>query len=709
MVNDLAQWVVQLRGWPGLMLAFTAVQAPMLAGLVRGHASWRKLALSPVIAAPLTAVAAAGMAAGGPVMQGLGLAGEGLLQLSLAAGLSAALGYATGLKLARGSSFTDVHRRGTIIADGASALAAVHAASGARRGAGKAFFAGRPCDAGGVTLAGIPVASADETKHFKLIGTTGTGKSTAIQEILGGALARSDRAVIADPDGGYLRRFYDARRGDVILNPFEPNSVRWDLFGEIGNAYDIDQLARSLIPDHGGPDRSWRDYARTFFIAVTRQAHAAGVTDVAELYRLLVMAGTSELRQLVAGTPAQPFLEEHNGRMFDSIRSVTSSAVGTLEYVATQRAEPFSVRRWVAQGSTIAPDDPRHPSRGGGVLFIPYHAGQIAALRSTVSAWMRLAIFEAMNQGEGDQRLWFVVDELDALGQIDGLKDALARLRKFGGRCVLGFQSIAQVSSTYGAGEAQTIVENCGNTLILRCSGSEHGGTSHFASRLIGQREIKRTSVSRTQRMTDWTASTTHAEHFAIEPAIMDSEVEQLEDLEGYVKFASLPQWLRVRLQPQVRQTLASPSSRFVRMSAAPLPRSASMPAPRPAAEASQSTSGIAVSALPAPAVQSRLDAAQAWQRWRSGRDKPACLGDDLPQRMAAAEENPKNSFDGKQPLKTVDEEAVPSGKRVAEQAATDRGSRVKASRRRLRSDKEVRPAAVRGIAPRARDSADRK
>jgi Type IV secretion-system coupling protein DNA-binding domain len=51
-------------------------------------------------------------------------------------------------------------------------------------------------------------------------------------------------------------------------------------------------------------------------------------------------------------------------------------------------------------------------------------------------------------QGEGDQRLWFVVDELDALGAIDGLKDALARLRKFGGRTIIGFQSIAQVSGT---------------------------------------------------------------------------------------------------------------------------------------------------------------------------------------------------------------------------------------------------------------------
>jgi type IV secretion system coupling TraD/TrwB family protein len=42
---------------------------------------------------------------------------------------------------------------------------------------------------------------------------------------------------------------------------------------------------------------------------------------------------------------------------------------------------------------------------------------------------MRLAIFETMNLGEGDHRLWFAIDELDALVQIDGLKDALARLR----------------------------------------------------------------------------------------------------------------------------------------------------------------------------------------------------------------------------------------------------------------------------------------
>jgi len=155
-----------------------------------------------------------------------------------------------------------------------------------------------------------------------------------------------------------------------------------------------------------------------------------------------------------------------------------------------------------------------------------------------------------MNRPEGDQRLWFVVDELDALGEIDGLKDALARLRKFGGRCLLGFQSISQVSGTYGAGAADTIVENCGNTLILRCSASEKRGTSQFASRLIGQREVIYTSYSQTRQPGAWLPSKTTSEHRTIEPAIIASEIERLADLQGFLKFASIPDWHRVTLSP---------------------------------------------------------------------------------------------------------------------------------------------------------------
>jgi type IV secretory pathway TraG/TraD family ATPase VirD4 len=163
---------------------------------------------------------------------------------------------------------------------------------------------------------------------------------------------------------------------------------------------------------------------------------------------------------------------------------------------------------------------------------------------------MRLSMFEAMNQPGKEQRIWFTVDELDAVGQIDGLKDALARLRKFGGRCVLGFQSIAQVSGSNGHAEAHTIVENCGNSLILRSSASEGGGTARFASSLIGDREVLRTTQSRSRRPLDVIGVKTTSQQVSLEAAILPSEIEQLPDLTGFLKIASRPEWLRVRLTP---------------------------------------------------------------------------------------------------------------------------------------------------------------
>jgi len=534
-----ARLVELIHGTNGLLLAFLSVQIPMLVGLIRSRARLAHLVLSPVPAVVLTLIVIIVMALLAPLLTILGAPPNSGPDLTVAFALFVAAGYAAGRLLVRKQSASaSYYRRGAVVANAAAASRAPPAARVARANGGSLR------SNGALTLAGLTVAEDDETKHFKVIGTTGTGKTTAIREMLRAALERGDRAVIADPDGGYLGRFYDGDRGDVILNPFEPDSVRWNLLGEIDNDYDVDQLARSLITDHGDPDRSWSEYARTFFIAVTQQALSSRVTDDRELYRLLAKASTAELRLLLAGTSAGPFLEEGNERMFGSVRSTASSAIRVLDYTTRQEGTPFSIRQWVKHGAA------RHSGGRGGVLFLPYKAGEIAALRSVISAWIRIAIFEAMGRGEGDQRLWFLVDELDALGEIDGLKDALSRLRKFGGRCILGFQSTGQVSGTYGRAVADTIVENCGNTLILRCSASERGGTSEFASKLIGQRQVVHTTRSRSRRSSDFVRTTTTSEHLSIEPAVMASEIERLPDLEGFLKLASIPDWRRVRLTP---------------------------------------------------------------------------------------------------------------------------------------------------------------
>ena len=520
-------WHAVEHGLPSLLFAYAVTGVPMLIGLIYQRANFQRLLSVPLMAAPVTAIALAAWSALHAAWAAHGTVPTGHALYWFATFFLALCGAFAGILLG-GTRSNTTHERGTLIEEG-------------RRTRVKR---------GDVSIAGIPIPPMDETKHFKLIGTTGTGKSTAIREILSGALARGDRVIIADPDGGYLNRFYDEKAGDAILNPFDNRSKRWDLFAEIDQPYDVEQLARSLIPDHEGTDRTWRNYARTFLTAVTRQLWELGARDptqrnLAELYRLVSIAPAEELRIIVENTPAQPFLESGNERMFGSIRSVASSNLAALEHISQQSAPALSIRQWVRGGQ--APG-----TKQGRVLFLPYTASQISALRSTISAWMRLAIFEAMSGQERDQRLWFIVDELDALGQIDGLKDALARLRKFGGRCVLGFQSIAQVSSTYGQGEAQTIVENCGNTFILRCSASEQGGTAQFASRLIGQRQVLRLQQSRTRQPDKWASSTTISEQRALENAVLPSEIEQLPDLSGYLKLASSPSWQRLTIaQPR--------------------------------------------------------------------------------------------------------------------------------------------------------------
>jgi type IV secretory pathway TraG/TraD family ATPase VirD4 len=587
------------HGTNGLLFAYACALVPMMVALIRERARVVEYFNSLWMAVVVMVIVAIVASLASALLHHYGMGGHDVLEFLVDSGLCVYLSYTFGVAMARYRESDGWHRRGAVVSDAKPA-----SKPGRPR---RADADSREVVTGSlpITLAGIPVAAEDETKHFKFIGTTGTGKSTAIREMLSAALARGDRVVIADPDGGYLSHFYNADRGDVILNPFDPDSVKWNLLGEIRNDYDVDQLARSLIPDSGGSDRIWSGYARTFFTAVVQQVIAGSVTDDGEIYRLVTKGTWEELKLLLAGTVAGPFMEDGNEKMFGSVRSVTSSAIGALKYTVQQRAAPFSVRQWIRQGAAV-----KNGGRGG-VLFMPYKAGEIAALRSSISAWMRIAIFEAMDGSEGDQRLWFVVDELDALGEIDGLKDALARLRKFGGRCVLGFQSISQVSSTYGKGVADTIVENCGSSLILRCSASEQGGTSQFASRLVGQREVVHLSESKTWRPGEWSASRTRSEQRSIEPAVMASEIERLPDLQGFLKFASIPDWLRVSLTYVKYPTIDRPT-RAASATLTPEPTTVAQPSGGDSPTASASGSMASRAATGKGARKSRTRKAQS-------------------------------------------------------------------------------------------------
>src|SRR3546814_11279809 len=134
--------------------------------------------------------------------------------------------------------------------------------------------------------------------------------------------------------------------------------------------------------------------------------------------------------------------------------------------------------------------------------------------------------------------MWFRNGDVDSRGRIEGMNDALARLRKCCGCVAIVFQSVEKVKQLYGEG-AQTIIENCGNLLLLRAGASEDGGTAKLASELIGGREVERDDVSRSRTRGRFTTrSVSRQTRRSVEDMGVASEIMQLKNLEGFVKRA---------------------------------------------------------------------------------------------------------------------------------------------------------------------------
>ena len=156
-----------------LLIAYVIVAVGLALGLHHRHAPRRTLFSMPVIALPLTIIALLAWAVVLRAIERFWWPPKLWIQALSASVVFVGIGYGAGV--IRSRQARSAVTRGTRLASIIHPL--------------------RKPGAGSVTFARVPVPVMDETKHFKLIGTTGTGKSTAIRELLRGALARGDRAV----------------------------------------------------------------------------------------------------------------------------------------------------------------------------------------------------------------------------------------------------------------------------------------------------------------------------------------------------------------------------------------------------------------------------------------------------------------------------------------------------------------------------------
>src|SRR5271163_2589030 len=85
-----------------------------------------------------------------------------------------------------------------------------------------------------------------EAQHFQIMGDTGVGKTQLIMQILRQIRDRGDAAIVYDPACEYVQRFYDAERGDIILNPLDERCPYWGPAQEMESNAEADAIAASL-------------------------------------------------------------------------------------------------------------------------------------------------------------------------------------------------------------------------------------------------------------------------------------------------------------------------------------------------------------------------------------------------------------------------------------------------------------------------------
>ena len=391
-----------------------------------------------------------------------------------------------------------------------------------------------------IRIGGVTVPPPVENKHFLFTGTTGSGKTQAIARLLDAVYARGGRAIVADAGGEFLGRY--ATRGDCLLNPFDKRTDAWSPFAEIQRDYDCQRIAEAAIPAREGSAGEWNHYARTLLGETLLAMHRAGEASTAQLLDYLTAAPREELADLLVATPAAAVVGPGNERMLGSVRSILASYLGAWRHLPDRGT--FSVRQWVRD------------EHADNWLFVTYRDDQMALLRNLVATWVELALIETLTLSENEDRdLWFVLDELDSLGTVSSLALALAKLRKHGGRVVLGAQTIAQLRQTYGRDTAQTICANAASKLILRAGDHE---TAEFCARELGQQEIGRFAVSHgTSTATEDFSPRSESEQSSVQhtrrDAVMAAELLALPDLEGYLTLAGVPAVVRVALEYRER------------------------------------------------------------------------------------------------------------------------------------------------------------
>jgi len=423
-------------------------------------------------------------------------------------------------------------------------------------------------------IAGVSYPWRKEIEHTMLIGTTGTGKTVALLDLITQARAKGQRAVVFDLTGAFISRFYDPSR-DMILNPMDARCPQWSIFDECSSISEFHAASEALIPsDGGGNDQFWVLGARSIFMESCMALVRAGTPTNAALAERLMTADLSEVHKLVEGTLAEPMTSPEAAKMAISIRAVLNANAHALMLLPTSGPR-FSIRDWVRAKEDIKP---------GSILFISARYVDLGILSKLLTLWMNIGMHTLMSMTRTDDlRLWFIIDELGALHRLPALEQGLQTARNFAGAIVTGIHTYDKLKEVYGEDIANTLASLSRTKLVLACGDDV---TAEWCSDAIGKQEVIEIDEGYSYGHDNARDAVTSNSKNTIRTLALADELTNLKSLTGYIKFPDGFPAAKIKLKFKTRPIVAEefiPRSDNPGMDRAlPKPKPGPKPSPKP-------------------------------------------------------------------------------------------------------------------------------
>lgn len=355
-----------------------------------------------------------------------------------------------------------------------------------------------------------------ESSHILIMGDSGSGKTSAMRQILRQIASRRDVAVVYDPALEFTPEFYSPERGDIILNPLDARCPYWDIAEESASDDANAAMAAALFPD--------KDFEKDYFTDAPRRVFTFLMRRQPSPQQLIAwMSNSDEIEAMAKGTPYASFLDPGAPAQRGGVLSSFNMIAESLELLPTQDARRpiFSSGRWNAERRQW--------------IFLTSSPASRQKILPLHSAWLDMLILRSMQpEARGAKSIWFVLDEVASLNKLPQLHTAVTEARKSGNPVVLGLQGRSQIEKRYGK-DAETMLSQPATKLFMKTS-EPH--SSKWVSDAIGEIEVERLKESRRHSLLP--GNRQYTMDIATKPLVMASEVAGLEPLHGYVKQENL-------------------------------------------------------------------------------------------------------------------------------------------------------------------------